>query len=373
MPSKKILFYYPPNKRTIAMETLALSLKNEGYEVIVLTLTPAGDLHSELSKNNISVFSNYIHDSGLQFYIKQFLFLIKFCRLHKPDYVHSHLQQVNIITVFAQYFIKAKCIIFRHHCNFVTGNTLTQNKTEKIFDKIIHVLAKKIIVPSLGVLNEIKNNETDNLKKYKVLPYLYDFSKYAKPDKLRVEKIKTEYNCELLLLFCSRFIDLKRPMTALNVAQTLISEGLNIKMIMLDDGPLRPEIEKYIHGNKLTESIFIKGHRADYIDFFAASDVLLHPSLTDASNSTVKEMGILEKCVVTCSNTGDFDEYILHGENGYLVNKNNTEKEMIEIVKNIYRNKTTISLLGSKLKKAIFNKFSVSIEVINEYKKHTLY
>ncbi len=355
------------------METLIISLRDYGYHVIVLTTCSKGDFHFELERNNIRTFSNEISNTNsLVYYIKQFYFLVIFCRTYKIDFLHSHLQHANIIAVFAQFFIKAKCVIFRHHCNFLVDNKSQQNKTESFFDRIIHVFSKKIVVPSYGVKNEIELNETKNIKKYSVLPYIYNFGKYDIPNPIRVEDIKSQFKSELILLYCSRFIELKRPFIALKVTKQLIQKGLNVKLLMLDDGSLRKEIEKYILDNNLTSIVSIVGFRKDYIDFFKASDILLHPSLTDASNSTVKEMALLEKCVITCKNTGDFDEYIVNEINGYLVSKENTENEMVDIISNLYSDKNKICNLGKKLRDDVLLKFSNSRVVIEKYIKETL-
>lgn len=368
-----ILLYYPSNKRTIAMETLIISLRDYGYNIILLTTCEKGDLHFELERNRIQTYSNEINQkNSLIYYIKQCFFLIRFCHKYKIDFLHSHLQHANIITVFAQFFVKAKCVIFRHHCNFLTSNNSSQNKTEILFDKIIHVLAKKIIVPSLGVLNEIEFNETKNISKYNVLPYIYDFAKYQTPDPLAVAKIKEQYNADLLLLFCSRFIDLKRPLVALEVIKLLLEKGLNVKMLILDDGPLRIDMERYIENNNLNSNVFIIGFRKDYINFFQASDILIHPSLTDASNSTVKEMAMLKKCVIVCEKTGDFDEYIVNGFNGFLVGKQNTANEIVDVLFNLYSDKEKIYETGSRLKKDVLLKFSNTKNIIALYIKETL-
>ena len=369
----KILFYYPSNKRTIAMETLLISLKNYGYDIIVLTICKKGDLHKELEKNNIETYENVvITTSSLVYYLKQWMFLILFCKKHKIDFLHSHLQHANIITVFAQFFIRAKCVIFRHHCNFVIPGVKEQNKTEKLFDKIIHLFSKKIIIPSLGVKNEIEKNETNDIKKYIVLPYIYDFSKYASPNHNLVAEIRKKYNAKLLLLFSSRFVELKRPFIALNILKVLIEKGLDVKLLLLDDGDLKYDLQIYIDKNNLASKAFILGFRRDYINFYKACDILIHPSLTDASNSTVKEMALLEKSVIACSGTGDFDEYIVNNKNGFLVSKDNTVNETVIIISELYENSEKLKSLGIMLKRDVLKKFSNSKNIIERYIKETL-
>ena len=75
---KKILFYYPSNKRSNSIETLIEELVNSGVNVVLLTTCEKGQLHESLEKNGIKTFSNPISKSSmLLYYIKQIWFLIR--------------------------------------------------------------------------------------------------------------------------------------------------------------------------------------------------------------------------------------------------------------------------------------------------------
>ena len=152
---KNILFFYPSNKRAIVNETLLRFLKNKGHNVFFLTTCEEGLLHEEIRKIGVPVYTNVINkSSSLFYYFKQILFLIKFCRNNNINLVISSLQHVNFISVFAQYFIKARVVLIRHHFKFdvySNDSKLSYNKTEAVFDKIINKLAKEIVVPSYGV------------------------------------------------------------------------------------------------------------------------------------------------------------------------------------------------------------------------------
>ena len=141
------------------METLILALNQRGYDIHVLTTSEVGDFHLELKKHNIKVFTNFVKRSWYPIYwFKQLFYLISFCKKHRIQTVHSHLQDANLIAVFAQYFIKAKVIIFRHHFEAynVPGANFDKNKNERIGERIINRLAKKIVVPSSGVYEGMK-------------------------------------------------------------------------------------------------------------------------------------------------------------------------------------------------------------------------
>ena len=70
---------------------------------------------------------------------------------------------------------------------------------------------------------------------------------------------------------------------------------------------------------KLTDRVFHIDYTDKVLNYMAASDLLLNPSLSEASKSSVKEMGFAGKAAVVCSGIGDFDDYITHKENGFLI------------------------------------------------------
>ncbi|MFT6166282.1 MAG: glycosyltransferase involved in cell wall biosynthesis [Vicingaceae bacterium] len=370
---KRILFYYPSNKRSIQIETTLSEIKKLGHEIILLTTCEKGLIHQELNQQGIKTFS---HTSAYSFspfyYLNQIVFLIRFCRKQHINLVFSNLQHTNFIAVFAQYFINARVIAFRHHFKFSRGNfgiSLKVNKTEALFDKIINRLSKKIIVPSTGVYNGMKKFEKVNLKKVEIIPYLYDFSKYGSPNEEIVSKLKAKYQSELLVIMVARLIPFKRHLQMLPTFRKLIKEGIDLKVIILDEGPSRDEIEKYITAKNLEQHIFLIGFTTQFLEYMKASDILIHPSLTEASNNVVKEIGLMKKAVAVCKGVGDFDDYIIDNKNGFLMNIENPEIDAERIIKEIHLNTGKVSEMGERLNKTILATFGNNTEVVNMYKK----
>src|ERR1700749_2583003 len=146
---KKIVFFYPSNGRSVALETLLIELRKRNYEILILTTCKKGDFHTYLESIGFNTYTNEVKAKGLVYYFRQIIFLISFCKKHQINFVFSNLQHVNFIAVLAQYFIKSKVLIFRHHFRFIesTDEQISINKNELFFDKIINKLAFKIIVP----------------------------------------------------------------------------------------------------------------------------------------------------------------------------------------------------------------------------------
>lgn len=362
---KKILFYYPSNKRTISIESVILAFKEEGHNVILLTHSEEHELHEELKKHGISTYSyNIKKDQSLLFYLKHLVFLVKFCKINNIDIVYSHLQQANIISVFAQYFCKSKFYICRHHSS-VSGED--NNFFQSMFDRIINKLARIIIVPSSAVYRQLHEVEKVNKNKIKLIYYGYDFNKYPLPNMDEVEKIRTEYKSKLLLVKVARLVPGKRYFLLFEVIKKLILEKqLDVKLLVISEGPLFIDFQNYIKQNNLQNNIFLLGNKANVIDYITAADVVPLLSEAEASNSVIKEAGLVKKAVIICDNVGDFGDYIIQDESGLFMNKENPSNDLYNYLSDIYSNKYDTNLLGKNLHSRVINMFSID-RVISNY------
>ena len=167
----------------------------------------------------------------------------------------------------------------------------------------------------------------------------------------------------------ARLIPFKRHLQILPTFKKLIEEGLDLKVIILDEGPCKDEIARYISEHQLEQHIFLIGFTTQFLEYMKAADLLIHPSLTEASNNVVKEIGLMEKAVVVCEGVGDFDDYIADGKNGYLMTKENPEKDTEEIIRKLYRDKEKLAELGQALHQTILRQFGNNAPIIQQYKK----
>ena len=368
MAKKKILLYYPPNKRSIAIETLCNTIADAGHELLVLTLTERGPFHVELEKNNIRTYSHVLPRQSKGYFIRQARYLIRFCRRNKIDMVWSHLQEGNIIAVMSQFFMRTKVVTFRHHAEsafyaeFGEKFKMKRNRNEVLFDKVINRFSRKIVVPSSGVWYGMEKYEKCKMSKVVLLPYIYDFTAYARPDIQRVQELRNKYECKLLLIMVSRMVASKQHFPVFEVINKLIKEGLSVKMIVMDDGDLRPDLESFIEKNGLVANIDMVGFRQDFVNYMAASDLLMHPSVTEASNNVVKEMGLLCKPAAVCKNVGDFNDYIIEGENGYFLDSNRLSETIEVSIRDGYNNPEKLNKLGMSLRNVVLKHFSNSEE-----------
>ena len=358
-----ILFYFPSNRRAIAIETPILALQEKGHKLSLLTIVDSyGPLHEALKAKGVTVDYYVIRRKNLiMYYLKHFKFIIQYSKKNNIDIIFSHIQYVNIISVIAQYFTKTKFILFRHH-------DYPKNSKERITDWIINRLATTIVIPAQSIKKRMIENEGVNTKKIKVIPYIYNFDEYSYSlDKLLTENIKKTYHSKLLLVMVSRIVPEKRHFYAVKVINELIKKGLDVKLLILDEGSEKNKIMDFVKINNLQNNIFFLGFQKNVMSYLDSADALLHPSIAEASCSVVKEAGLLKKTVIICKGVGDFDDYIINNKNGIFVEQTDNGDQLTTILTDLYNNKEAYYKLGPTLREDILNNFSVNEKTTKMY------
>jgi len=336
--------------------------------VTVLTFSERGPIHEALEKKGIATAAYPVpRKPSWKFFLHHTRYLIRFCRENKIDTIWSHMPEANLIALMARRFLKVKLYVFRHHnapafyAQYGKKLGMVRNKREIWMDRLINRFAKNIVVLSDHVRNSMKQYEKCRENKIIVCPLIYDFSNQKLPEPEVVDKIREKMPCHLLLIMISRMVETKQHLPAFEIVKKLIAEGLSIKMIVMDEGPLKPELENFIQENELGPDIMMPGYSTDLINYMAASDLLLHPSLTEASSNVVKEMGFLEKPVAVCKGVGDFDDYIKDGVNGYLLQIEELKASIEAVIRKAYAGKEQLGIMGKQLREDVLQLFSDSV------------
>ncbi len=91
-----------------------------------------------------------------------------------------------------------------------------------------------------------------------------------------------------------------------------------------------------------------------------AADLLIHPSVTEASNNVVKEMALLENPAAVCRNVGDFNDYIEENRNGYFLESDKLEANIEAVIRDAYADTDKLKRLGKELRKDVIWRFGDS-------------
>ncbi len=121
-------------------------------------------------------------------------------------------------------------------------------------------------------------------KKIFRVPHVIDESWFrVRSNELRPERgrIRGEWKLEegkKTLLFAGKFIAKKRPMDFVRAVEVSVREGLALNGLMVGDGILRAECERYVEGHKLPVIFAGFLNQSEIVRAYAASDILVLPS-----------------------------------------------------------------------------------------------
>lgn len=353
-----ILFYTPFNLRSRDTESLMEAFIKQGHKVAVLTQANEGVYQENCRKIGANVYTHVlVKKNSFIYFIKHTLYLIKFCKKNKIDVLYAHLETAGLPAVLAQYFIKAKVFACRH---VIDEAYLFNSKNFVILTRIVYFFAKNIIVVSNRCKQFMMEVENVNEKKIRVIFLAYNFKLYQEPNKNTVAEIKNKYPADILLIVACRLVAPKRTELAINITKKLIEKGIKAKMLILGTGPDFEKIKEYILENDLSQHVFMEGFRLNVMDYLSASDILIHPSLSDSSSVIIKEAGLNKKVVMACEGIGDVDDYLINSHNAVLVSKENTENEMIEAVIDLHKNRSKMATMGNNLHNIVAERFSIN-------------
>ena len=362
----RILIYAPPNARAVDQQSVMEMLMNMGHDVYLLTHAYEGDLHKNVQRFGVKTFSCQVTGNGYYAYYKQIRFLSKFIRKHKIEIVFAHLQAAGLMACISRLFTGVRLFYVRHNTD---EHKLEKNKNAAIVNWLSVKLAPTIIAPSQKVYKYI--TEVEKIKPSHIvrINYGYNFDQYLQTDRAgKAGEIRDQYSCRLLVVSVARLIPVKRHLLMFEVIKRMLKSGMDIKFVCLGEGPNRPALEQYIKENELGQKIFLLGNQRNVFDYLEAGDIFFHLSETEASNSALKEAGYCKRPAIACKDVGDFDDYIINEENGFLVDRANPVEPSIQILKELYNNPARLKTLGENLYSTIIKEFAIE-NVIPLYKE----
>lgn len=353
--------YYQNSLSSICIESMLQSFVQKRHECFLLTTSEKGLLHHKVDKFGVKTFSSF--KEGKSSYMSDLAFLINFSKKNKIDVIYSHLQRPNLIALLSKYFIKAKVFPCRHHMDDVS---LSNNRNSILIDKLINALSIKIVVVSNNVKQYMVSVEKVKQNKIVVIPLGYNFDLYDKPDSNEVLKLKESIKCDLCLITIGRMVKNKNHILVLRALKTLKKRGLKIKLILVDDGPEKGHLVEFVTNNNLNDSVIFTGFLSNIMNYLATADVLVCPSISEASNQVVKEAGLLQKPSVVIKSVGDFQEYIIQDYNGFFISMQNAEDDLINTLTDIYNKKHNLTTIGKEIKQVIQSKFDIK-HIVDKY------
>lgn len=353
-----ILFYSPlQSGRSKDTESVMEGFVKNGDKVLLLTQYPSPLYHEACRKLGVECFhSSTTGTVGLVRKIKQLFFLIRFCEAHRIQVIYSQLEPANLIAVVAQFLIRAKVVLVRHHVDEVET---TSTRKAHLISMIMYKLARHVAVVSRRAKEYMVNREKISAEKIHLIPLGYNFSIWPPVNESFVQTKKSQIRAAFTLITAARLVKAKRVDLSIRLLSKVVDQGIDCKLLILGEGEDQEHLRQLTAQLNLTERVYFEGYVSNVLDYMRIADMMVHFSLIDSSPAIVKEAGLASIPVVVCRDVGDCDDYIVDGVNGFLVDRDQPLSEAFEKVMAYHHARVHVDNMGKQLKESVLKNFSI--------------
>ncbi|EJF07380.1 glycosyltransferase [Thiovulum sp. ES] len=262
------------------------------------------------------------------------------------DLLHAHETKANQLATFVKMFLGIPYIITRR-VQFVPKNNF--------FNKYMYQNSSKNIVLSKAIGNDL-SQLLPNLK-MEIIPSAYSDENFDE-----VEDVKSQYKNKILIGHIGAVVDSHKGQCTILETAKMMSENRDIHFLLVGGGK---DLESCREKSKDLKNIEFVGFRENIFDYLKAFDIFVFPSNHEGLGSTLLDAMKFEKPIIA-SDVGGIPDLITDGQNGFLIEKENS-KMLKERIETILRNPNIGKKLSENSKEIVEN-FSPT-EMTKKYDK----
>lgn len=298
---------------------LGKGLANNGHQVHFITYRQPARLNSfqenifyhEVSNADYPLFEYPPYDTALA---SKMVDVVKHANL---DLLHVHYA---IPHAAVAYMAKKILLTEGRYVPVITtlhGTDITLVGNHRSFAPVVEFsINKSDGVTAVSDSLKQQTNDTFNIKDdIKVIHNFIDFERFRKVNKDHFKKAIAP-NGEAILTHTSNFRKVKRVHDVIHIFKK-VHDKLPCKLLLIGDGPERPNLEELCRQIGLCHEIRFLGKQDAVEELLAVSDLFIMPSESESFGLAALEAMACEVPVIS-TNVGGLPEVNIHGETGFL-------------------------------------------------------
>jgi glycosyltransferase involved in cell wall biosynthesis len=286
------------------------------FRLQVATLAPAGPLHQDMRARGISCFA--LDCTRRAHYPLAVWRLATYLRRQRVDILQTHLFDAGLVGLVAARLAGTQLVIeTRHHADAVV---LTGKLLPFLIDRLCsRLLCHRVITLSERARHFLRVREGLPGGKVVAIPLGFDFQR-LQPTPGGPTRVREEFALRdgIVLGSVGRLDPLKGHRYLFEALAQLVPAYPHVHLLIVGDGPERQKLEALCKDLRLERHVTFTGHRSDVLDVLGATDMLVHPSLSECFNQVIIEACALGKPVLATA-VGAAQEVIEHGKTGLIV------------------------------------------------------
>jgi glycosyltransferase involved in cell wall biosynthesis len=242
-------------------------------------------------------------------------------RRQRPDIVHTHTAKAGFLGRLAARLAKVPIVVHTYHGHILHGyhSSFKTNLLRRMEKSLAHI-TDCIIAVSTEVKRDLVAYGVSSPEKIMVIPLGLELEPF-----LNCAAHRGELRHELgiddsapLIGIVGRIVPIKNHRLFLDAALHVADQNPRVRFVIVGDGPLRPEMERYAYELGIANRVIFTGWRRDLQRIYADLDVLAVSSINEGTPvSAIEAMAAGRPVVATC--VGGMPDLITEGEAGYLV------------------------------------------------------
>lgn len=270
----------------------------------------------------------------------------KLIKKYNPDIVYAHSSKAGVLARVANMGFENKCIYNPHGWSFNMDCSQKKKRLYATIERICAKLCDQIVCISNAEYRSALNWKICKSSKLSVIFNGIDLDKYksTKPQQINREDIGIPKDA-FVIGMVGRISEQKAPDIFIKAANLIKEKLPKAYFVIVGDGELRSEIEKYAQINDLSTSLLITGWVENPMDYIQIFDVATLLSRWEGFGLVLPEYMLAKKPIVA-TNVDAIPDIISNEKNGLLVNHDDPKavcQKVIEISRNQELNQSLIT------------------------------
>lgn len=256
-------------------EKVAVRLGNQlqnNYEIFYFTF------HS--NREEIQVKNKFCLNQSLKFksllMVSNSYQLAKFCKNNNIDFIISHMERSNCISILSKKLFRNNVEIFCVNHNYKYISSIIG----KYFSKVLYPYANAIACVSKQSMNVLKSYGLKNaITIYNPFPSNEIIEKGLEKDLDKRFLKEFENKKNTIFVNIGRLHEQKGQEYLINIFSLVVKKNKNAKLFIFGEGELRKSLEKLVKTLQLEQHVFLMGNTTNVFKYLKRSDYFLLTSL----------------------------------------------------------------------------------------------
>lgn len=272
--------------------SLSRGIRDAGCRVVVLALTCAGPVEDELKKEGIEVLALR---RDAKFTLADFIKLIALIKREKPQVIHTHLQNADIIAGLAARLCAVPQVSTFH------GTYRNPGLLEGLKQRMRVFLPQRIVAVSQDTARYCSQVLKAKPSKVSVIYNGIDIDRFSAAGDSVLKKEDLGVAADEKIIFAFGRLEYEKGHQYLIEAIACLKKknpGIKIKLLIAGEGSLKPKLSEMIDCNGLSEDALLLGGRSDIPELLKIADIVVNPSLSEGLPVTCLEAMAAGKAII---------------------------------------------------------------------------